>query len=187
VVRTRVGYAGGKKKDPTYQSLGDHTETIQIDYDPAVISYEGLLKIFWTSHDGSRAPWSAQYKSVIFCHDEEQKKLAAESLEREQAGRKRKIYTEVLPAGEFYRAEDYHQKYGLRHDAALMKEVRAMIPEEKGFVDSTLAARLNGFLGGEGTLKLLEEEIDRYGLSPTGRKRLLELVRKREARAGCNL
>jgi peptide-methionine (S)-S-oxide reductase len=187
VVRTRVGYAGGKKKDPTYQSLGDHTETIQIDYDPAVISYEGLLKIFWASHDGSQTPWSRQYASILFYHGEEQKKLAAESLDREQAVKRRTIYTEILPAGEFYRAEDYHQKYSLRHDAPLMKEIRAMIPDEKGFVDSTLAARLNGFLGGEGTSKLLEEEIDRYGLSPAARKRLLDLVRRRDARAGCNL
>ncbi len=66
MVRTRVGYAGGTKRNPTYYNLGDHTETIQIDYDPTYVSYRELLDIFWESHDPAARPWSRQYMAVVF-------------------------------------------------------------------------------------------------------------------------
>ena len=79
VVRTRVGYSGGQRKDPTYRSIGDHSETIQIDYDPARTSYKKLLFIFWQSHDPTHHAWSRQYMSAIFYQNEEQRKLALET------------------------------------------------------------------------------------------------------------
>ena len=78
IIRTRVGYSGGSKKNPTYYDLGGHTETIQIDYDPKKITYEELLDIFWESHEPTLS-LSSQYASIIFFHNEEQKKIAKKS------------------------------------------------------------------------------------------------------------
>ena len=79
MVRTRVGYAGGLKENPSYYGLGDHSETIQIDYAPTRISYQELLDVFWSSHNPQQRPWSTQYKSMILYHTDEQKRLAMET------------------------------------------------------------------------------------------------------------
>jgi len=176
VVRTRVGYAGGSKENPTYHSLGDHAETIQIDYDPARISYGELLDLFWAGHSPTSRPWSSQYASIIFYHDEEQKRLAEESREREAERRGVPIYTEIEPFDRFYLAEDYHQKYRLRGNRALLAELEAIYPGIDDLVASTAAARVNGYLGGNGSLAQLEAEIDSLGLSPEGQERLREAV-----------
>ena len=110
MIRTRVGYAGGSQENPTYYKLGDHTETVEIDYDPNSISYEELLDIFWGSHNPARPALSVQYKSAIFYHNEDQKRLALESKERLEAELNMAILTEILPYSRFYLAEDYHQK-----------------------------------------------------------------------------
>jgi peptide-methionine (S)-S-oxide reductase len=172
VIRTRVGYSGGAKKNPTYHDLGDHSETIQIDFDPAQISYEKLLDIFWKAHDPTSRSWSSQYRAALFFHNEEQKRAAYQSRDREAARIKGKIQTEVLPATDFYPAEDYHQKYYLRQDFVLGTEFRMTFPSERDFVNSTAAARVNGYLGGYGTPSALKEEIDQLGLSEAGRKKL---------------
>lgn len=171
-----MGYAGGKKENPTYRDLGDHAETLQIDYDPEVISYEDLLQVFWKGHDPTRASWSRQYMSAVFYHDENQKRLALETKARRAEQTGRKIHTEILPAETFYRAEDYHQKYRLRQDRILMREFNRIFATGRAFTDSTAAARVNGYLGGHRTRKQLESEIDRLGLSPEGEDRLMKRV-----------
>jgi methionine-S-sulfoxide reductase len=176
VVRTRVGYAGGSKENPTYHSLGNHAETIQIDYDPARISYAELLDLFWASHSPTSRPWSSQYASIIFYHDEEQKRLAEESRDREVAQRGASIYTEIEPYTRFYLAEDYHQKYRLQGDRQLLAEFQAIYPETEDLVASTAAARVNGYLGGNGSPAQLEAEIESLGLSPEGQAHLREAV-----------
>jgi methionine-S-sulfoxide reductase len=178
VIRTRVGYAGGNKEDPTYGALGDHAESIEIDYDPAVISYGELLEIFWKSHDPGSRPWSRQYMSAIFPHNEEQKKLAVESMEREKARTHRKIYTEISPAARFYRAEDYHQKHYLRQRPELIRELKAIYPSNEDFVNSTAAARINGYLAVKGPYAALQAEL-RDLLPPEKSRKLLDIVRAR--------
>ena len=187
MVRTRVGYAGGTKKNPTYHNLGDHSETVQMDYDPRVISYEKLLDVFWDSHDPTESPWSQQYASIIFYHTDEQKKLAIDSMRREEAKLKSKIYTVILPAKEFYLAEDYHQKYSLRFAPAIFRELNAMYPAIRDLVNSTAAARINGFLDGYGTLADLQEQLPGFGLSAEASKLLVDDVRRRPGRPGCKL
>lgn len=105
VVRTRVGYAGGTKVNPSYYNLGDHTETIDVDYDPNVTNFEKMLDMFWKNHDPT-SRCTRQYMSAIFYRDEEQKRLAEESMARENKNRNGKISTKVLPLGEFYVAEE---------------------------------------------------------------------------------
>ena len=121
-------------------------------------------------------PWSKQYKSIIFFHNEEQKRLALASKEEEAAKRKETIYTEVLPFTGFTIAEDYHQKYRLQQESDLLGEFDAIYPSMKDFVNSTAVARVNGFLGGYGSPELLEKEIYSYGLSASSKKRLIDLL-----------
>lgn len=94
--------------------MGDHTETVQIDFDPETISYEELLEVFWASHRPTVPPASRQYASIIFTHGEEQRRLAEASKARLEAAVGR-LYTDIVPLERFYLAEDYHQKYYLRN------------------------------------------------------------------------
>ncbi|MFP3879739.1 MAG: peptide-methionine (S)-S-oxide reductase MsrA [Dehalococcoidia bacterium] len=160
VVRTRVGYAGGTLENPTYHNLGDHTETIEIDYDPAQVSYEQLLEVYWDSHNPTTQPWSRQYMSIIFYHNSEQFTLATESKQREEASLGRRVYTEIIPFSEFYVAEDYHQKYHLQQVPELMEELTVIYPNFADFRDSTAVARINGYIGGHVTFEELQEQLN---------------------------
>ena len=176
VIRTRVGYAGGTTKNPTYRNIGDHSETTQIDFDPTQISYKQILEKFWTTHNPCRAAYSTQYRSAIFYHNDEQKKIALETL-KEQEGARGKIHTAIAPATEFYLAEDYHQKYALRNSAELIEEFERIYPDLNSFVNSTAAARVNGYIHGEGTLAAFEAEAASLGLSKEGIKNLRRYIR----------
>lgn len=175
MVRTRVGYAGGTTTAPTYRRIGDHTETFQVDYDPTRISYRQLLTVFWESHNPTSRSWSSQYKAAVFYHNEAQKQLAVETAEREAERRKKKIRTEILPFTGFTIAEDYHQKYYLRREKDLMREFERIYPSARDFVRSTAAARVNGYLGGNGTSEGVHAQLGLLGLSPEGQHTLLEL------------
>jgi peptide-methionine (S)-S-oxide reductase len=87
------------------------------------------------------------------------------------------IYTEIAPASIFYPAEAYHQKYGLRSEKEIMREFRSFYPRDDQFMASTAAARINGYVSGEGTTAELEAELDSFGLSEAGRQRLREIVK----------
>jgi hypothetical protein len=117
-----------------------------------------------------------QYKSAVFYHNEKQKRLATESRDRVAARLKKKIHTEIIPFSGFTLAEAYHQKYQLQLRDDFMREFRAMYPETEDFVNSTAAARVNGYLGGYGTLTQLQTELDSLGLSPGANDKLLEIV-----------
>lgn len=176
MIRTRVGYAGGTTENPTYYSLGDHSETIQIDYDPTKISYRQLLDIFWASHNPIYEHRSRQYMSLILYHDEEQERLAEETKESEQARLGRTIFTEIVPFSGFYLAEDYHQKYYLGRERSLTEEFKAIYPTIGDFIASTAVTRVNGYIGGYGELATLERDLNSLGLSQAGRQRLLEIA-----------
>jgi len=122
VLSTTVGYIGGTTKNPTYKEVctgrTGHAEAVEVDYDPAKVSYLELLAIFWKSHDPTtmnrQGPdVGTQYRSGIFYHDAEQEEEARASkavLEKDHVF-KRPIVTEIAAAPEFFRAEDYHQQY----------------------------------------------------------------------------
>lgn len=120
VLKTEVGYIGGKMKNPKYEDVctdeTGHAEVVQVEFDPVIVPYDKLLKVFWTIHDPTQKnkqgpDEGTQYRSAIFYHSEEQKKTAEKSLKEEQKKHKEKIATEITKAGEFYKAEEYHQKY----------------------------------------------------------------------------
>lgn len=183
-MRTRVGYTGGTKKNPAYTSLGDHSEALQIDYDPVRISYKDLMDIFWESHDPSIRSWSRQYRAAIFYHTDSQKRLALETKANLQSTLKTEIVTDVVPFTEFYLAEDYHQKHALQHSYEYMQELKSIYPSFHDIVFSTAAARLNGYLGGYGTLQILRTELDSYGLSEKAKEHLFDFV-KASSRFAC--
>ena len=178
VIRTRVGYAGGKAKNPDYGHMGDHTETVQVDYDPARISYERLLEIFWQSHRPDERNWSRQYMNAVFYHDERQKAAAKASKAAVEKKTGKNVRTEVLPVRSFTLAEDYHQKYLLKRYADLKSELTRIYPNHRDLVDSTAAARLNGYAGGHGGPEKLSVEMDMLGLSEEGRKALRRIVKR---------
>ncbi len=130
VVSTAVGYEGGTFSNPTYRDVctdrTGHAEVVEVDYDPSRVSYEDLLNVFWSNHDPTtlnrQGPdIGTQYRSVIFYHTPEQQEAALASKgQLERSGRyRRPITTQVVPAAQFYRAEEYHQQYlekrGLSH------------------------------------------------------------------------
>jgi len=154
--------------------LGDHSETIQIDFDPAVITYAEILELFWAWHNPAASQWSRQYMSAIFYHDQLQLKVITESMARVEQELGSQVNTEVMPLTVFYLAEDYHQKYFLQNEDELAYEIKQYYPEFKDFVDSTAAARLNGIVGGYADPDLLEKELDMYALSPLG----LEILKR---------
>jgi peptide-methionine (S)-S-oxide reductase len=122
VTATRVGYTGGTTTNPTYKQVctdrTGHAEAVEVSYDPARVSYDDLLRVFWETHDPTQRnrqgpDIGTQYRSAIFYHDPEQEAAARASKERlERSGvHKRPIVTEIVPAQTFYQAEDYHQQY----------------------------------------------------------------------------
>lgn len=122
VISTTVGYLGGTLEKPTYHDVCSgrtgHAEVVQIDYDPARVTYDDLLTVFWENHDPTtlnrQGPdIGTQYRSAIFYQDEAQKAAAiASKEERDRSGNyQRPIVTEITPATAFYEAEDYHQQY----------------------------------------------------------------------------
>jgi peptide-methionine (S)-S-oxide reductase len=121
VVDVVVGYAGGHTENPSYPDVCSgttgHTEVVQVEYDPAIVSYQRLIDHFWSLHSPTMKE-SAQYRSVIFTHDDEQAGIARAALEAKQSSGMRQIYTTVEPAPAFYRAEDYHQQYLAKHGVA---------------------------------------------------------------------
>ena len=169
-----MGYAGGTSLKPTYHEIGDHAEAVQIDYDPSQITYADLLELFWAARRPTRPAWKRQYMSAIFFADESQLLQAEETYRRVSESVGAEVFVEILPASSFYRAEDYHQKYYLQRHDELMAELRAPYPEFRDFVDSTAAARLNGYLGGARTQGLTEGDLEPLGLSPSARRIVLK-------------
>ena len=159
--------------------MGDHTETVQVDYDPERITYEKLLAFFWESHRPTSRSRKRQYMHAVFFHDDlqEQKALASKAALESRLGQT--VRTEVLPLRSFTRAEDYHQKYILKREADLMQELSRIYPRHRDIVDSTAAARLNGYVGGYGSPDQLAREIETLGLSPDGRRKIKMLVHRK--------
>lgn len=128
VAEVICGYTGGQTVDPTYEEVSGgktgHCEAVQVIYDPAHVTYEDLLGVFWgqidpTDDGGQFADRGSQYRSAIFYHDDDQRKLAEQSQKALEAlGKfKKPVVTEILPAGPFYRAEEYHQDYYRKQSA----------------------------------------------------------------------
>jgi len=189
VWRTRVGYAGGDYPNPTYHDLGDQTECFQVDFDPAVISYAELLEAAFLAHNPTWVAHKVQYASLVLAHDDIQLATAREGAVRfsDQIGGKL-LVTRVEPLKHFWVAEDYHQKYHLRNDRVLSADFRTVFgSDETALRESTAAARVNGYVAGDGTAMQLAGELESLGLSEAGRARLLTRVGNTAGSAGCSI
>lgn len=126
VISTTVGYSGGHTKNPTYEEVctdkTGHAESVLIEFNPELITYEKLLELFWSIHDPTtlnrQGPdIGSQYRSIVFYHSEEQKNMAIYIKDKLEKSKRfsRKIVTEIIPSTVFYKAEEYHQKYFQKH------------------------------------------------------------------------
>ena len=147
VVRTRVGYAGGTKPDPTSHALGDHTEVFQVDFHPGTISYADLLEVVFRSHSPQRQSRKTQYQHVVFAATPAQREtlddyLAANGLSPDD------VETRIEQLGRFTPAEAYHQTHRLRSRPALVDAFDAADYDDEELRESPAAAKLNGYAGG---------------------------------------
>ncbi len=161
--------------------MGDHTETFQVDFDPSVLPYPRLLDHFWASHRPGSAGYGRQYLVALFPADDAQERQAEESRGSLAERLGRKLGTPILRLERFYRAEDYHQKYYLRRHPELVGELRGRGYDERRIADSTVAARLNAFVSGNGTLSQLANELPGFGLSAKGEQALTRLTQHQAA------
>ncbi|HVR65467.1 MAG TPA: peptide-methionine (S)-S-oxide reductase MsrA [Verrucomicrobiae bacterium] len=140
VLATAVGYTGGQTDNPTYREVCSgrtgHAEALTVEFDPAEISYEQLLEVFWDLHDPTQLnrqgpDYGSQYRTAIFTHSAEQERIAKASKERlGKSGKfRRPVVTEIVPAPVFYMAEDYHQQYFEKRGMAPVCHVRSAATE----------------------------------------------------------
>ena len=146
-VRTRVGYAGGTKIDPTYHALGDHTEVLQVDYDPDRCSFRDLVTTAVRSHDPRREVRKTQYQNVLFAESAAQREVLHDCL-ADVGLDPDAIATRVERLSRFYSAEDYHQKYSLRSDPSLSSAFEDAGYDDAALRESSAAAKLNGVAAG---------------------------------------
>ena len=156
---TTVGYAGGQTPNPTYYKLGDHTECVDIYFNPNIINFTEILKVFLKSHNPTERI-SSQYKSLIIVHNTKQATQAEEMLQGERKSRQKTVLTTIKEFDKFFRAEPKHQKNQLRRHPAL---INALVGES--LATSYVATRLNGYVGGNNTMGNLNREWKELGLT----------------------
>ena len=182
-MRTEVGYAGGEKSNPTYHDLGSHTEVLEVEFDPTVISYRDLLDLFWAGHVPTRASSGTQYRSILLCEDEAQFATANASIAELETKLGSKVRTDVLVGQPFYPAEGYHQKWKLRQRPAIFDDLATNFETEAALLRSFAATKLNAIAGGH----LSRSEVESFGAKlqlSTGSFELLISLLPKKRRAG---
>jgi len=160
----------------------DHTETVQIEFDPSKTSYEKMLQLFWEGHDPTYKKSKRQYMSGIWFHNSEQEQKIKKSKAEMQAKLGKEIVTVIEKASKFYLAEDYHQKYELQKCGDILDSLNFSSTNE--MINSTVAAKINGYLGGYGSVEQLQGEINTFGLNETMKARLLNKVSRTSGNYG---
>lgn len=179
VIRTRVGFAGGHTDSPTYREMGDHTETVQIEFDPSIISYTEVLKEFWQNHYPNRDNYKGrQYISLLHYHTEQQHRLITEAKKEMEGQLRETVETEISPFTEFTTAEERHQKYYLKRYPKALEQLSGLYQDQELLRDSTFAARLNGFVKGYGTKKGVIEELEKWNIGRAEKLFLIDLFSK---------
>jgi peptide-methionine (S)-S-oxide reductase len=159
-----------------------------VDFDPSVVSYGELVELAFASHDPRWQAHKVQYASLVLAHDDEQLGVARARASAVSAKLGAPLATRIEPLKRFWLAEDYHQKYYLRNDAPLMRDFHAMFDgDQVALRESTSAARVNGYVAGDGTRSQLAREIEFLGLSEASRARLIARVGDSASTAGCSV
>lgn len=147
VVRTRVGYAGGTKPDPSYEVIGDHTEVVQLEYDPEQLSFDELLDRAFDEHDPSRQSGKRQYQNILFTETAEQREQLRSYLDECEVSREQ-IDTRLEELDQFHVAEDYHQKFNLRGKRWITDVFAEANYDDEAIRESPAAAKLNAHVAG---------------------------------------
>lgn len=179
VVRTRTGYAGGTSPNPTYRRMGDHSETVEMDFDPGGIGLDRIMEVFWDHHNPVNINHykGDQYKSIVFYRGERQLETIRQVKERMEPG-KGELETAIEPFSRFYLAEEKHQKYYLKRHPDALEKLCGLYPDPDDLSRSTLAARLNGLAKGYTNRELILNEIAEWRVSPAERDRMTETVKR---------
>ncbi|NHN49625.1 peptide-methionine (S)-S-oxide reductase [Halostella sp. JP-L12] len=148
VVRTRVGYAGGSKADPTYHALGDHSEVVQVDYDPGELSFTDLLDVAFRNHEPRSQPKKRQYQNVVF-HETDAEREAIADYVAESDWPADSVETRVEPLDTFYLAEDYHQKFNLGNQPSLERPFEEAGYDADELRESAAATKINAHAAGK--------------------------------------
>lgn len=156
--------------------MGDHTETVRVEFNPREIAYSELLLVFWAAHNPRHNTSNRQYRNAIFPLNEDQLVQAEQSRIDVAVALDGVVRTDIERVGQFYPAEDYHQKYYLRREGDLFAEFEAIYPDQKQLAAATSAARVNGYLGCNGQPDVLRREIVLLGLSAAAQQRLLDYL-----------
>ncbi len=179
ITSTRVGFAGGTTDNPNTRQTGDHTEMVEIEFDPEIISLESILNVFWSSHNPVNINnyRDRLYQSLILFRDPAQQHVIQEVMKsREEQGNGRPD-TEVAPYAGFYPAEDRNQKFYLRRFPDAMDKLKALFATENELMGSTLAARLNGLAKGHTNLEKIIDEIRTWPISSEEQEAVIQLIK----------
>ncbi|MCK9857507.1 peptide-methionine (S)-S-oxide reductase [Paenibacillus sp. ATY16] len=179
VIRTRVGFAGGTTAEPSYRSMGDHTETVELQFDAALVSYDELLELFWNNHNpyNINGYKDRQYQSLLLYRDDEQAE-AFRRIKSRMEETKGILSTELSPFNAFYPAESRHQKYYLKRFPDAVEKLMSLYLSEEELERSTLAARLNGVAKGFLNLERLQNEMKGWPAAEDELKKILSLIRQ---------
>ncbi|MCR2804089.1 peptide-methionine (S)-S-oxide reductase MsrA [Paenibacillus soyae] len=178
VVRTRVGYSGGHTPNPTYRDMGDHTETVLVEFAPALLPFRQIVNVFWDRHN----PYNIndykgrQYQSLLLYEDETQRADIETVLEERRKKGLERPDTEIRTFSTFYPAEERHQKYYLKRFPHAFETVMSIFGEHDAFNDSTLAARLNGLAKGYTSLERIKAEIGTWNMGEKERAYILDEI-----------
>lgn len=178
IVRTRVGYSGGILDNPTYHNIGDHIETLQVDFDPEIIQFDDIAGIFWSSHNPAEPYWNRQYAKAIFYHDAQQKEIIERQRDKITESLGKSVNTEIIKFERFCIAENYHQKYHLQNVSSLLRDYKKIFSRFEGFINSTSVARVNGYVRGYGRAEDFDKNVDRLGLSEQSKIELKKIFYK---------
>ncbi len=180
VIRTRTGYAGGTSMNPAYRQMGDHTETVQLDFSPSIITFDEILEVFWNNHNPVNINnyKGRQYLSLLFYSDDKQRETIQHVLRRRKEQGRGEPETEIAPYSGFHLAEDKHQKYYLKRFPNAIEKLNEWFPSQDDLNNSTLAARLNGLAKGYTNLERILNEMGQWPIRSEHQKLIVDLVKQ---------
>lgn len=178
VLRTRVGFAGGTAPDPTYRDMRDHTETVQLEFDGGILSFEELVALFWERHNpvNINGYKGRQYQSLLFYENEIQRSAIEHVLHDRQSRWLQKPDTEIMPYDRFHLAEERHQKYYLKRFPHAVATLMSRYAAHEQLIDSTIAARLNGLAKGYTNMERIKREVEMWRISDSERNDIIDLI-----------
>ncbi|GLX67176.1 peptide-methionine (S)-S-oxide reductase MsrA [Paenibacillus glycanilyticus] len=179
VIRTRVGFAGGTTAEPVYRNMSDHTETVELAFDAAIVTYDELLETFWNNHNpyNINGYKDRQYQSLLLYRDAEQGELFRGIKSRIEQD-KGPLDTELAQLKTFYPAEGRHQKYYLKRFPNAVDQLRRLYPSDEEMERSTLVARLNGVAKGFLNLERLLSEMEQWPIADGQRDEMAAIIRR---------